>query len=723
MGICINPDCLTPNYPHDPAHRYCQSCGSDLLLVGRYRVTSLLSDNSGFGTIYEADEQNIPKILKVLKKQLNHQPKAVELFQQEVEVLQQLDHPGIPKVDGYFQYQTKHNLSLHCFVMEKIDGLNLEQWLELRLNQPIDEKTAIKWLKQVTEILDKVHQKDYFHRDIKPSNIMVRGNGQLVLIDFGTAREITGTYLAKVSRKKEEVTGIITPGYTPLEQANGQALPQSDFFALGRTFVYLVTGESPNFMKINPYTGELIWQDQTKHISPQLIDLINYLIAPFPGQRPKNAQEILSRLTEIEQKNKTLYQSQNLSSKKINLSQKHKNIQHQAVSPTLIQGKKPTHVSRNSLSIFWISSYFWIKLIEVLLSALIAMLLVGSIIFISIRGHEIDIDNRLVPIKHVDPSQVPVYPYNHRNKYLIKQINVPYQVYSLVISPDIKTLVSSHPERVIMWDINTGMILNQIQVTWESITPKKYSNSDISIAISRDSKTVVCSCVDHTIKVWNLVTGELIKSFPGGDNTLINVLSDININKFALSPDNETLALGTLGKIKIWDLNAGKLLKTLNDSPSSLVISPDGKLLISGGNDGKIGKIKIWNLATGNLLNTLYDNYNSWVGALAITPDGKTLVSSGSKGIKLWDLATGKLLNTLDYRGGYITAIAISSDGQKIVSGGDIDKAIKVWDLTTGKLLYSLEGNEWHTLSVAIARDGKTIVSSDSIHINIWRLP
>ncbi len=685
MGICINPDCLTPNYPHDPAHRYCQSCGSDLLLVGRYRVTSLLSDNSGFGTIYEADEQNIPKILKVLKKQLNHQPKAVELFQQEVEVLQQLDHPGIPKVDGYFQYQTKHNLSLHCFVMEKIDGLNLEQWLELRLNQPIDEKTAIKWLKQVTEILDKVHQKDYFHRDIKPSNIMVRGNGQLVLIDFGTAREITGTYLAKVSRKKEEVTGIITPGYTPLEQANGQALPQSDFFALGRTWVFLVTGESPNFMKINPHTGELIWQDQAKHISPQLIDLINYLMAPFPGQRPKNAQEILSRLTEIELKNKTLYQSQNLSSKKINLSQKHKNIQHQAVPPTLIQGKKSTHGYKGGLgSFFTLMSFF-------------TFIKYAFLVFQDSW------------IKPVDPSQVP-------DKFLIKQINVEEQVYSLGISPDGKTLVSSHPKRVIMRDINTGRMLNQIQVTWESNTPRNRFNLVSSIAISQDSKTIVCSCGDHKIKVWNFVTGNLIKTFPGGDNT--------PLNDFALSPDNETIAFGTWDKkIKIWDLNAGKLLKTLNDSPRSLVISPDGKALISGGNDGTI---KIWNLATGNLLNTLYDNYNNnWVGALAITPDGKTLVSGGDlQRIKLWDLATGKLLNTLDDHRGSITAIAISSDGNKIVSGsGDGDKAIKVWDLTTGKLLYSLKGNEWPTWSVAIARDGKTIVSSDSIHINIWRLP
>ena len=72
---------------------------------------------------------------------------------------------------------------------------------------------------------------------------MLRPNGQLVLIDFGTAREATITYLAKVGAGYQ-ITGIVSAGYTPPEQQNFQAVPQSDFFALGRTFVYLLTGQN-----------------------------------------------------------------------------------------------------------------------------------------------------------------------------------------------------------------------------------------------------------------------------------------------------------------------------------------------------------------------------------------------------------------------------------------------------------------------------------------------
>jgi serine/threonine protein kinase len=149
------------------------------LLQGRYRVLRLLSDKTGFGKIYEACEGDTPKILKVLKEELNSSEKAVELFQQEAQVLGELNHPGIPKVDGYFQYHTRNGQPLHCIIMEKIQGWNLDEWLRQRDSQPISQAQAIAWLKQLAEILQLVHGKQYLHRDIKPSNIMIAPSGQL----------------------------------------------------------------------------------------------------------------------------------------------------------------------------------------------------------------------------------------------------------------------------------------------------------------------------------------------------------------------------------------------------------------------------------------------------------------------------------------------------------------------------------------------------------------
>ena len=240
MSYCINPNCPQPNDPANANNRICRNCGSDLLLQGRYQVMRLVSDKSGFGKVYEAYKGATPKILKVLKEVHNNNPRVIELFQQEAAVLSQLNHPGIPRVetDSYFQFFPRNCTDpVHCIVMEKIDGLDLKQWMKQQGNQPISEKQALNWLKQLAEILHLVHQKNYFHRDIKPANIMIRSTGQLVLIDFGTARELTYTYLAEIGGAGS-VTKISSAGYTPPEQEKGHAVPQSDFYALGRTFVY-----------------------------------------------------------------------------------------------------------------------------------------------------------------------------------------------------------------------------------------------------------------------------------------------------------------------------------------------------------------------------------------------------------------------------------------------------------------------------------------------------
>ncbi|MTJ54847.1 serine/threonine protein kinase [Anabaena sp. UHCC 0253] len=295
MSLCINPVCPQPNHPDNDENRFCQSCGSQLELIGRYRVLRLLSDKTGFSKVYEAYQQDTPKILKVLKEELANDSKAVSLFQQEVNVLEQLNHPGIPKAEGYFPYQTRNNVILHCMVMEKIEGPNLEQWLKQQQNRPISEAQAIVWLKQLLEILDLVHNQQYLHRDIKPSNIMIRPDGQLVLIDFGTAREITRTYLANGGG----MTAISSSGYSPPEQMRGQAIAQSDFFALGRTFVFLLTGFQPGQL-YDPHLDILQWRHHTNHVSPLLLDFIDWLMSMEVNKRPHNVEEILSRLAEIE---------------------------------------------------------------------------------------------------------------------------------------------------------------------------------------------------------------------------------------------------------------------------------------------------------------------------------------------------------------------------------------------------------------------------------------
>ncbi|GBL12327.1 serine/threonine-protein kinase F [Microcystis aeruginosa Sj] len=297
---CINPDCSQPEHPSNNNSNtlYCQSCGSQLLLNGKYRVSRLLSDKTGFGVVYEAFEGFTSKILKVLQEKWNNDPKAVELFKREYDVLLELSRQnvtGVPRADAYFQYSTREGKILHCLVMEKVEGIDLEKWL--KQYDKLSQKRALKWLREITLILDKIHQQNWLHRDIKPPNIMLRNSGELVLIDFGTAREETQTYHQKV--KGQQVTGITSAGYTPNEQQHGQAVIQSDFHALGRTFVHLLTGKHP--LEIyDAYNDVLPWREETENIHPLLLDFIDELMGRLTRNRPANTRVILQRLDEIE---------------------------------------------------------------------------------------------------------------------------------------------------------------------------------------------------------------------------------------------------------------------------------------------------------------------------------------------------------------------------------------------------------------------------------------
>jgi len=301
MSLCINPECKKIH--NTDTTIFCLGCGSELLLDGRYRVVRELGQG-GFGITYEIIDLNSrPWVLKVL---MDNHPKYVELFKQEVQVLGILDHSGIPKtdLDGYFTYVPEGKEEpLHCLVMEKIEGLNLSQYIKQRGDRPIKAKRALRWLAELSLVLEQVHNKSFFHRDIKPSNIMLRANGCLALIDFGTVREVTQSYLQKMTAG--EITGVMTQGYTPMEQMRGKAVLQSDFYALGGTLIYLLTAQNPtNFYE--PAEEQLIWRNAVPHILPEFADLIDRMMAFSPRKRPANSRVIFNEVIAIDSSLKVL---------------------------------------------------------------------------------------------------------------------------------------------------------------------------------------------------------------------------------------------------------------------------------------------------------------------------------------------------------------------------------------------------------------------------------
>lgn len=318
MSYCINPWCeKRKNFDEV---EICSVCGTPLLIDGRFRLLKPLHPISlGRSTeIFEVvDKQGVgyggtwvtdPGTHKVMKVLRSRNPKLIQMMKREAEVLQLLVHPGIPKVylDDSFTVIPNEGISeLHCFVMQKFEGKDLESWL--KGHGFISQSRALNWLQQLIEILDHVHQAGFFHRDIKPSNIILQPSGELALIDFGGVRQVTETYLAKVSGNQNttgisdplDVTVVMTAGYAPPEQFNGKGLPQSDFFALGRTFAHLLTGIHPSSFSLDQQTGGMVWREKALQIDKIFADFVDELMAIAPGKRPQNTQVILQRLKRL----------------------------------------------------------------------------------------------------------------------------------------------------------------------------------------------------------------------------------------------------------------------------------------------------------------------------------------------------------------------------------------------------------------------------------------
>jgi serine/threonine protein kinase len=290
MSLCINPQCPQPE--NSDRMLFCQSCGSELLLAGKYRVAKLMSNKGGFGDTYEVTERGVPKVLKVLK---SNNTKAIELFDREYRVLESLAGEGIagiPFVEDFFLYSPNGSqAALHCLVMERIFGMDLEEYIKV-MQRPIDQKTAIGWLSQLTQILQEIHNRGIFHRDIKPSNLILQPDGQLVAIDFGAAKQ------AAVVTASGQRTRIYTPGYAAPEQEQGEASAQSDFFALGRTFVYLLTAREPTDLH-DSYRDLLLWRDKTTNVSADFLDLIDRLMQADPRQRPDTTATIFREVAAL----------------------------------------------------------------------------------------------------------------------------------------------------------------------------------------------------------------------------------------------------------------------------------------------------------------------------------------------------------------------------------------------------------------------------------------
>ncbi len=154
----------------------------------------------------------------------------------ETELLKNLNHPNLPSIADIIDYEDSI-----LIVMDYVEGNTLKKAVDELGPQP--QEHVIEWAKQLCDVLGYLHSQNppIIYRDLKPGNIMLKPDGTIVLIDFGTARQYK-------TENIEDTTCLGTRGYAAPEQFGGQGQTdaRTDIYCLGTTIYHLVTGKNPS---------------------------------------------------------------------------------------------------------------------------------------------------------------------------------------------------------------------------------------------------------------------------------------------------------------------------------------------------------------------------------------------------------------------------------------------------------------------------------------------
>ncbi|MBW4561070.1 MAG: serine/threonine protein kinase [Mojavia pulchra JT2-VF2] len=206
---------------------------------GKYTLNQEIG-RGGFGITFKATHHYLGQevVMKTINERLRQHPdfaKFERQFQDEARRLATCVHPNIVRVSDFFV-----EAGLPYMVMEYIPGETLGNAFVLP-GIPLPEATAIHYIRQIGAALQVVHNNGLLHRDVKPDNIILRqGTQEVVLIDFGIAREFNGGV-------RQTHTGMVSEGYSPIEQYLSQAprTPATDVYGLAATLYALLTAQVP----------------------------------------------------------------------------------------------------------------------------------------------------------------------------------------------------------------------------------------------------------------------------------------------------------------------------------------------------------------------------------------------------------------------------------------------------------------------------------------------